>query len=104
MFDGRLNRLERKYYGRIFVEREEDIEVVKDIMREIDEEEFEYYYPSGKYAGAEGELITVFNEENLRSVYSGKFEMDLAEVCIRAWRRGVKCFYVSGKITGFEEV
>lgn len=101
MFDSRLNQLEREHYGRIFVEKEEDIAVVKEVMREIDEDEFEHYYPNG--VTPQDEFIAVFSEENLHSVYGGKFEMDLAEVCIRAWKRGVKCFYVSGIITGFEE-
>ena len=65
MFDSRLNQLERKHYGRIFVEKEADIEVVKDAMREIDEDEFKWYYPSGDWNGSDGELIAVFNEENL---------------------------------------
>lgn len=103
MFDGRLNQLERKHYGRIFVEKEEDIAVVEDVMREIDEDEFKWYYPTRNFRDPEEELIAVFSEENLHSVYGGKFEMDLAEVCIRAWKRGVKCFYVKGRITGFEE-
>lgn len=103
MFDSKRNTLDRKYYGRLFVEKEEDVEAVKEIMRELDENEFEYYYPNGSFDGSSGELIAVFREDNLRSVYTGKFdEMDLGEVCIRAWKKGIKCFYVSGKITGFE--
>lgn len=101
MFDRILNQLERKHFGRIFVEKEEDIAIVKEVMREIDEDEFEHYYPNGVMP--QDEFIAVFSEENLYSVYGGKFEMDLAEVCIRAWKRGVKCFYVKGRITGFEE-
>lgn len=104
MFDSRLNQFERKYYGRIFVEKEEDIAVVEDVMQEIDEDEFTWYYPTRTLRDPKEELIAVFDKDNLHSVYTGKFEMDLAEVCIRAWKRGVKCFYVSGKITGFEEV
>lgn len=101
MVDSRLNTFERKYYGRIFVEKEEDIDIIKDIMREINEDEFDNYYPTTK--NPQDELITVFSDNNLESVYTYKFdEMDLGEVCIRAWKRGVKCFYISGKITGFE--
>lgn len=36
------NEFPRKGYGRIFVEKEEDIEKVKDIIRKMDEFEFEY--------------------------------------------------------------
>mgnify|MGYP003316698031 CR=1 FL=1 len=38
----------RKGYGRIFVEKEEDIAKVEAIMEEIDKYEFKGYYPTGK--------------------------------------------------------
>lgn len=96
----------RKWYGRFFVEKEEDIEKVKQIMREIDEYEFKHYYPSGDFhgGGSNHELITVFKEENLHAVYVEKFDdMDMSKVLIECWKRGIKCFVIDGMITGLEK-
>lgn len=93
----------RKDYGRVFVEKYEDIEKVKEVMREVDPYEFEGYYPTGNHLGGQGELITVFNEENIKAIYTHKFDsMDMTKVMVECWRRGIKCFMVQGKITGFE--
>ena len=57
----------RKGYGRIFVENESDVQKVEDIIRELDEYEFDYYYPTGNYMGGNNErLVTVFSEENYK--------------------------------------
>lgn len=96
----------RKGYGRFFVETKEDIEKVKSIMREIDEDEFECYYPSGNYfgGGEDKELITTFSPENFKSVYIGKFDdMDMGLVMKKAWEQGIKCFCVFGKCNEFDE-
>lgn len=66
-----------KTYGRIFVQKEEDIALVKAIMQDLDEFEYEYL-PS--------DLITVWTP-NSGMVYLHKFEMDkiaLTEKCIMA--------------------
>lgn len=85
----------RKGYGRIFVEKFEDIERLKNIMREIDPDEYDGYFFD--------ELIAVFDPETYSAVYTHKFdEMDLAEVMKRAWNEGIKCFCVIGMITGYE--
>ena len=65
----------RKGYGRIFVEKEEDIEKVEDIMNEIDGLEFDWYYPTGNYMGGKNErLVTVYSKENYKSIYIGKYD------------------------------
>ena len=88
-------------YGRVFVEKEGDIEKVKAIMREIDPEEFDYYYPNRN----EGELVTVFDQNKYEAIYTHKFdEMDMAEVMKRAWEQGIKCFVVKGRISGYEDI
>ena len=95
---------ERKNYGRFFVEKEEDIPLVKEIMKDVDEYEFNQYYPTGNCLGGNGELITVFNEENFYSIYTHKFDsMDMTEVLQKCWQKGIKCFVVFGEITGYEE-
>lgn len=98
-------KFERKGYGRIFVDKQEDVEKIKEIMWEIDPHEMEWYYPSGNYVGSSGdELVTVFTPENYRSVYVGKFDdMDMTRVLEKAWEKGIHCFVVFGKITGFED-
>ena len=84
-----------KGYGRLFVEKEEDIAKIKEIIKEIDN--FEYSYLPEK-------LITVFSEENMKSVYTYKFsDLNMTEVLYRAWSKGIKCFCVFGKITGWED-
>lgn len=96
-------KFDRKGYGRIFVEKEEHIKIVEDIMKEIDEDEFEYY-PTGNYFGGKGErLVTVFSEENYKSIYVGKFDdMDIGQVLKKAWAKGIHCFVVFGKINQFD--
>lgn len=96
----------RKGYGRIFVEKEEDVQKVEDIMKEIDEYEFNGYYPTGNYMGGNNErLVTVFSEENYKSVYVGKFdEMDISKVLKKAWEQGIHCFAVFGKCNQFDNL
>ena len=96
----------RKGYGRIFVEKEEDIEKVEDIMRSIDEYEFNNYYPTGDYFGGNKErLVTVFSQENFKSIYVGKFDdMCMTEVLKRAWEQGIHCFVVFGKCNEFDDM
>ncbi len=97
---------DRKGYGRIFVEKEEDVEKLEAIMREIDEYEFEGYYPTGNYFGGNNErLVTIFNEENFHSIYVGKFDdMDMVPVLKKAWEQGIHCFAVFGKCNEFDNL
>ena len=76
-----MNTLTHKGYGRIYVETEDDIQRVRDIVKELDEFEFEYL---------PDKLIAVFSEYP-EVVYTHKFDdlsMDkLTAVC---WKRGIK--------------
>lgn len=75
----------RKGYGRIFVEKENNIERVKQIIKEMDEDEYEYL-PNN--------LISVFKGEK-EMVYTYKFDdLDLNELMIKCWNEGIKCFYL----------
>ena len=96
----------RKGYGRIFVEKEEDVSKIEDIMKEIDEHEFKYYYPTGDYMGGNNErLVTVFSEENFKSIYVGKFDdMCMTDVLKKAWAQGIHCFAVFGKCNEFDNL
>jgi hypothetical protein len=78
----------RKGYGRIYVAKEEDIEKVKNIIREIDKYEFEYYFPR--------DLIAVFDGK-IESEYTHKFcDLDMTKVLEKAWQQGIYCFCYFG--------
>lgn len=84
----------RKGYGRIFVEKEEDIQKIKDIIKEIDDLEYDYLHDG---------LIAVFTKENYESTYVHKFcDLDMGKVLKIAWQRGIHCFVVFGKINQFD--
>lgn len=65
------DRFTYKGYGRIYVRTPEDIQVVEDLLRELDQNEFDYYYP--------GDLVTTFDKYPW-CVYTGKYEQNLKEL------------------------
>ena len=84
----------RKGYGRIFVEHEEDVDKIKEIIKEIDDYEYNYL-PDG--------LITVFSSDSYESAYVHKFcDMDMGKVLKAAWEKVIHCFVVFGKINQFD--
>lgn len=99
-------KFSRKGYGRIFVEKEEDVGKVESIIKEIDEYEFNWYYPTGEYMGDNNErLVTVYSKENYKSIYVGKFDdMDISQVLNKAWEQGIHCFAVFGKCNEFDDL
>lgn len=99
-------KFSRKGYGRIFVEKEEDISKVEDIIQEIDKDEFNFYYPTGEYIGGNKErLVTTFSKDNYKSIYVGKFDdMDVGQVLKKAWEQGIHCFVVFGKINAYDDL
>ena len=105
-YKNRQMMFDRKDYGRIFVEKEEDVQKVEDIIKEIDEHEFEWYYPTGNYAGGNNErLVTVYSEENYHSIYTGKFDdIDISRVLHEAWKQGIHCFAVFGKCNQYDNL
>lgn len=73
----------RKGYGRIYVNREEDIQFVKDKIKEMDEFEFEYLPP---------DLITTFDRYP-ELEYTGKFDdLDIDKLTALCWQQGVFIF------------
>lgn len=103
-YDNYEMKFERKGHGRIFVEKESDVEALENIIKEIDPQEFEYYYPTGNYMGGNNErLVTTYSEENFKSIYVGKFDdMNMVKVLHKAWEQGIHCFVVFGKINQFD--
>lgn len=103
------NSFPRKGYGRIFVEKEEDIPIVKEIIHKMDEYEYDYL-PE--------ELITVFDpniktlsdiHDNLKNYfrldmkYTHKFDsLNLNELQFRCWAAGIKIFCCMTSIEEYE--
>ena len=98
-------KFDRKGWGRIFVEKEEDIPKLEEIMKEIDEYEFNYYYPDRGHGNSKEDLIVVFSPENFKSVYVHKFDdMDMGKVMKIAWEKGIHCFVVFGKCNQYDDI
>ena len=95
------NTFPRKQYGRIFVEKEEDIAKVKDIICKMDE--FEYDYLPKDLIGVFDPNIRSFPKEKPKDhfwvdmKYTHKFDsLDLNELQFRCWAAGVKIFCLMG--------
>lgn len=88
------NNFPRKGYGAIFVENQEDVERVKNIIREMDE--FEYgYLPENFIKPFVVETTEISGKEHyvLRLNYTHKFDdLDLNELLVRCWGQGIKAF------------
>lgn len=80
------NNFRRKGYGRIFVEKEEDILKVKEAIKKIDEYELSYL----------GEdLITVWKGSAKDVVYTHKFEACIDALTEECRNNGIFIFCVS---------
>lgn len=95
------NTLPRKGYARIFVEKEEDIPKVKEIIQKMDEYEYEYL-PNELIAVFDPNIKT-FPKENpkdhlwLDFKYTHKFDsLNLNELQFRCWAEGIKIFCCIG--------
>jgi len=86
----------RKGYGRIFVRQEDDIQKLKDLIKELDDYEYSYL---------PDDLITVFDFENLESTYLHKFcDMNMQMLKIECFRRNIDIIVWHGLITGYEKL
>ena len=91
------NEFPRKGYGRIFVEKEADILIVKEIIRKMDD--FEYGYLPEKLIAVFDPNIKTFPPDSpkdyfwLDMEYTHKFDsLNLNEFQFRCWSAGVKVF------------
>lgn len=81
---------DRINYGRIFVENEEDIDALYNIILNLDNPE---------YHDLPRDVITVYSEENYKSVYAHNFcKMDVTKILLESWKNDVHCFIVCGKV------
>ena len=75
----------RKGYATLYVKKEEDIQKVKDIIKEMDEFEFDYMPDT---------FIQVWNGED-KPCYTGKFDsLDLYELSDKLFVANIFNFYV----------
>ena len=75
-----------KGYGRIYVDKQEDIQSVKDIIKEMDEFEYEYL---------PDDLIAVF-EAKIVTTYTHKFDdLDISAFMEKCWQQGIKMFCIT---------
>lgn len=82
-----MRTFNRKGYGRIYVESEDQIQAVREAIRQMDEFEFSYL-PSN--------LVTTFSEYP-EVVYTHKFDsLDLDHLAAKLWMQGVKTLIVEG--------
>jgi hypothetical protein len=78
-----MNQFTRKGYGRIYVNNIEDIEIVKNEIKEMDAFEFEYLPEK---------LITTFDQYP-QLEYTSKFDtIDLDKLTANLWKNGVFIF------------
>ncbi len=76
-----MSALTRKGFARIYVEKPEDVEAVKKIIKKLDEFEFDYLPES---------LIAPFSEYPELS-YTGKFDaLDMNRLTAECWKIGIK--------------
>lgn len=84
----RKNKFSSKRYGRIYVYHEKDIQVVKDIIKDMDDFEYEYLPMT---------LITTVDKFP-EIVYVGKFDdLDLDELAVRCVKQNIPVFCFNPK-------
>jgi nicotinamide riboside kinase len=84
----------RKDYGRIFTNKEENIPHIEEIIKDMDEFEYEYL-PEG--------FIGVFDSDDVRTVYTHKFDsLDTNELTRRCWAEGIMIFCWFGSANIYE--
>lgn len=75
-----MRNFTRKGYGRIYVDKIENIDIVRDEIKKISESEFDYL---------PNYLITTFSQYP-KLCYTGKFdEIDLDYLTVSLWKKGV---------------
>ena len=88
----------KKSYGAIFTDKIENVEKIRQIIKEIDEFEFEYL---------PGEMVKVFEPKivegekdtyaSLDLCYTHKFDaLDLNKLVLICWSRGIHAWYIDG--------
>lgn len=75
-----------KGYSRIFVHKQEDMEQVAQILKDIDSDEYECYAPN--------DLLAVYSETE-PLVYNGKFDLDIDRFYKECFLKNVSAYVVT---------
>jgi hypothetical protein len=81
--------MRRKSYGKIYVAKQEDIEKVKEIIKEMDQYEYDYL---------PNDLIGVFegHDGSTSLTYTHKFDgLNMNELMVKCWNQGIHVFYIN---------
>lgn len=79
----------KKTYGRIWVREEADVARVRDLIKDLDEFEFEYL---------PNDFVAVWPENPRKAelVYGHKFELRTDLLEYECWRRGIQIYLITG--------
>jgi hypothetical protein len=92
-----MNPFVKKGYGRIYVMDPARVKQVAEIVREVDPDEFECYYPQGKRP-----LIAAWTG-TVELVYTFKYEACMDTITARCWRAGIAVWCISQRDEAFTE-
>ena len=81
--------------GRIFVQTIPELKKVHDIIKEMDEDEYEEYMPK--------DFITVFNEDENRLIYTNKFDIEVGELLKKCEEEGIYVLVYSCNYHNFDD-
>jgi hypothetical protein len=85
-YENATNPFVKKGYGRVYVQREEDIKTVLQVMARLDDYEYTGYYPKG--------LVAVFTGE-VGLIYTHKFELCMDALTAACWNLGIPIWCIS---------
>ncbi len=84
----------KKGYGRIYTDKKENVERVKEIIKSIDEDEYEGYFPE--------DLVAPFSEYPT-TVYTHKFnDIDMNVLTALCWKEGIYIWAAVGGNHNYE--
>jgi hypothetical protein len=94
-----MNPFVKKGYGRIYVMDRSKIKRVAEIVKEVDPDEFECYFPR-----AGDPLIVSWPEDGVvRLIYTYKYEACMDAITARCWREGIAVWCISQRDESFSE-
>ncbi len=79
----------KKGYGRIYVAMASDVLKVTEVLKEVDLDEYEGYYPKG-----EDSLVTFFHGK-VELIYTYKYEACMDAITLACWKEGIWVWCIS---------
>lgn len=86
-FNSNIEAFDRKGYGAIIVQSEEDIERVENIIKQMDEDEYEHYFNE--------EMIMTYHP-GIEAKYNGKFELNVIDLALICLDQGIFVSIING--------